>query len=230
MYELMENKQRKFWFYVRKGIFQVLLQLVLAMMTVWDFAGQNNTGTSYNKLYFYTSFLLVLYTGLKQILEYMFSICSEEVVFKRELNNSHSRDILMSFDMLNSPSGHYIVTTKRIFKLRYSKSNLFIKIDKLCWFLGIDSPVLIPFNIIEKLGNIKDNLTTNNEDIYLNVTLTNLHKYQNDENDMEEDSEDIEKNSIPKENSDIDSLIPKVIQTETDLNIKELQSELFRKI
>ena len=74
MYELMENKQRKFWFYVRKGIFQVLLQLVLAMMTVWDFAGQNNTGTSYNKLYFYTSFLLVLYTGLKQILEYMLSL------------------------------------------------------------------------------------------------------------------------------------------------------------
>ncbi|BCS83085.1 hypothetical protein QLL95_gp1038 [Cotonvirus japonicus] len=227
--KLFDNQHsRKFWFYVRKGIFQVFLQLMLALMSVWDFAKQDNQENAYGKLYFYTSTILLIYTGMKYILEYIFTICSDEVVFKREiLHKEKTRGLMESFNMLDSTDsscGHYFVTIKRVFKLRYSRSKIFIKIDKLCWFLGLDSPILIPFNVIEKMGNIKDNLTTDNEDTYLHVTLTNLYTYNpNKYNTVVINVEDTD----AQDSKDIESLIPKNIETESDTSIINTQFDLF---
>ncbi|AGC01895.1 hypothetical protein H012_gp568 [Acanthamoeba polyphaga moumouvirus] len=221
------KNRKKFWFYVRKAIFQVFLQLLLALMSIWDFAKQSGkeNNYAYNNLYFYTSLLLFFYTALKYILEYIFSLCSTDILFKKKPSlDKTTQNLFASFNMTSEQTIHYIVVIKKVFKLRYSKYTIFKYVDKLCYFLGIDSPILIPLEIANKLGNINNDLSPLNEDAYLNVTLTNLYAYHPTKiNDVDELSQQ------EVENSDIENLIPKTIITSIDKSIEILQEDMFDK-
>ncbi|ANB50545.1 hypothetical protein [Powai lake megavirus] len=221
------KNHKKFWFYVRKGIFQVLLQLLLAIMSIWDYAQQSGKTNdyAYNNLYFYTSLLLLLYTGLKYILEYVFSICSTDIAVKKNPKyDVTTMNLFTSFNMTNQKNYHNIIIIKRIFKLIYSQYNLFRYINKLCWFMGIDSPILIPFNVAIKLGNINNDLSYKNQDAYLNVTLTNLYSYHPVKFNNNIDYMDP---IISVKDSDLENLIPRTVITSMDKSINILQQELF---
>nr|QZX43187.1 hypothetical protein [Mimivirus sp.] len=125
--------------------------------------------------------------------------------------------------MTNQKNYHNIIIIKRIFKLIYSQYSLFQYINKLCWFMGIDSPILIPYNVAIKLGNINNDLTYKNQDAYLNVTLTNLYSYH----PIKFNNTDYTDPIININNSDLENLIPRTVITSMDKSINVLQQELF---
>lgn len=220
--------KQKFWFYFRKAIFQGLLPLVLALGTFLDFVKQTSLDKpthAYTHLYFYTSLILFVYSQLRVVLELIFSMCSDDVIFKKEINFDHSVSLQMvSSQIINSSAEHYMVVIKKIFKLRYSDLAIFKMIDSMCWFLGIDTPILIPNEVVAKLGNVKDKLTEDNEEAFLYTTLSNLYTYHpNQYNNM---MTNLNYGSISEEEPD---LIPNVIISKLDKSINDLQRELFNK-
>jgi hypothetical protein len=224
------SDQYKFWFYFRKALFQVFFPIALAFMSLCDFAVQSNNNDSthaYDNLYFYTLLILFLYTGMKQILEFIFTVCADDVVFKKEINlEQTTSQLLLSINTSNSTQeGHFIIAIKKIFKLRYSKSPLFVHITKICWFLGIDCPILIPDNIISKLSNAKDDITLENEQEFLHTTLMNLYAYHPKLYEITPITEnnDDEIALVPE------GMVPKRVTTQIDKIICEMQNNLFGK-
>ena len=225
----------KFWFYFRKGLFQILFPILLAFMTFCDFvkqSGQSHNSYAYYYLYFYTSLILFLYSGMNRILEFIFSLCADDIIFKKEINLSHTTpQLLISSNLAREHDGpsceHYIIIVKKIFKLRYSKSLFFAYVTTICWFLGIDCPILIPNDIAKKLGNIKNNLTIDNEDSFMRTTLTNLYSYHPRFYEVTPIiDEDYDENLL---DSLEDGLVPKRVITKMDKTICDMQKELFNK-
>lgn len=178
-------RHNKFWFYLRKAIFQGLLPVILAFITFIDVAKNGSTNNpnnkSYSHLYFYTAFILFLYSTIKIVLEFIFAISSDNVIFRKEMNLTNT----MSLNLANSISdSHTIIVIRKIFKLRYSDNKLFILIDKLCLFMGMDSPVLIPLEIVQKFINTNESIDISNlsdnqtETELLHRTLDQLSSYQ----------------------------------------------------
>ena len=168
------------WFNFRKALFQVIMPILLTFLTFYNFVSNTTTSTKYvyEYLYFYTWLILFLYGAMNCILAYIFNIYSDQVLFKKEIKIDKNASELMLFENINSSfDNHFIIVTKRIFKLRCSKSIFFTYITKICWIFGLDCPILIPLKIISKLGNSRQTLTEENEDIILHTTLTNLYKY-----------------------------------------------------
>lgn len=221
----------KFWFYLRKGIFQVLLPIFLAFMSFCDFIDQNgkqNNGYAYDHLYFYTSLILFLYGGMKYILDFIFSTCSDDIIFKKEINlNTTTPNLILTINFPEMTNDHFIIVIKKIFKLRYSDSLFFKSINKLCWFLGIDSPILIPHEIVIKLGNIKNNLTIENEDSFLHTILKNLYEYRPEKFSLIKIQDG--NNQETKGLLNGEDLMPKILITRTDKMISEIQKELYNK-
>ena len=224
----------KFWFYFRKGLFQVLFPILLTFMTFCDFvkqSGQLQNGYAYYNLYFYTSLILFLYTGMNRILEFIFSLCSDDIIFKKEIDLTRTTpQLLLSSNLTREhdtvSDEHYIIIVKKIFKLRYSKSLFFTYVTTICWFLGIDSPILIPHDIAKKLGNIKNNLTLDNEDSIMQTTLTNLYSYHPRFYEVKPIMDDDDDNLL---DSLEDGLVPKRVITKMDKTICDMQKELFNK-
>lgn len=190
-----------FGFYVRKAVFQGFLPVLLAILSFYDFVRQpNGSDYAYKHLYFYTSLILFLHTQIKVILELVFSICSENVVFNKQ-----------------STMNHHIITIKRIFKLRYVNSKYFIKIDKFCNMVGIDSPILISYEIIAKLTNVKDEIDESDEETLLYTVLENLHSY-----------DPSNYNTLNQSEEQIDPLIPKMVITSMDKSIENLQCKIYK--
>ena len=162
---------------------------------------------------------------MKIILEFIFSTCSEDIIFKKEINlNKTTSQLLVSMDMENISNDHFIITIKKIFKLRYANSNFFKRIDKICWFVGIDSPILIPYEMVMKLSNVKNNIDEENEHAILHSTLANLYAYHPS------------KYSSPPvgplnsaQHNERQILIPKTIVTQLDKTINNMQKQLFNK-
>ena len=230
--------ESKFWFYFRKGLFQVFFPILLGIMSFCDFIKQKNT-TGYDHLYFYTSLLLIIYASARYIMEFIFSICSEEIIFKKKLNSDHNAlDVFLSSDNLESYN-HFMITTKKIFRIRYSRVSLFIYIDKICWVLGIESPLLISQEIIDKLSNNRSDITEDNEEIILHSILLNLSKYNpqkynivpiKDEKKIHKDNGENDGDVINYgDNNTVVNLLPCVIITKLDKSINELQKYLFNK-
>lgn len=219
----------KFWFYFRKALFQVFFPIALAFMSLCDFAKHRNRDDEdhvYNNLYFYTLLTLFLYTGMKQFLEFIFTVCADDVVFKKEINLEQTTQLLLSINVSNSATdGHFFITIKKIFKLRYSKSPLFFYITKICWFLGIECPILIPDNIISKLGNVKDDITLENEQEFLHTTLMNLYAYHPKLYEITPVEDMSDEDLILQE----DGMVPKRVITRIDKSICDMQNELFGK-
>lgn len=228
------GNNRIFWFYVRKFIFQVFLPIVLGFMSFCDFVNQsgNKNSYAYEHLYFYTSFFLFSYTAMKYFFDFIFNTCSDDILLMKEIKTGENKLLTTLENKIGNDSENFIVITKKIYKLRYSNFSFFLKIKKLCWFLGIDSPILIPYDIVKKLTNMEQKLSLDNENVYLYNTISNLYMYHprknminvddNDNNNDNGNANDIEKQL--KEN-----LIPKIIITKMDKSISDLQQELFNK-
>ena|SRR5271154_3333869 len=176
--------QYKFWFYVRKAIFQGCCPIILAFMTFYDIvkqAADENKGKFYFHIYFYTSLILFLYTQSRVVLEFIFSICSDDIIFKKEIDLTQTTPELILpngfMNMSDTSTINFIIIIRKIYKLRYSKSLFFRSISKLCWLLGIDGPILIPYEIVCRLTNANIPLTRQNEQQLLYMTLDNLCLY-----------------------------------------------------
>jgi hypothetical protein len=148
----VREPKEKMWFYVRKCLFAVLLPSILAFMSLIDFANSSKGSykEAYKHIYFYTSLILCLHTVLNYVLFYIFSICADDYIFKRgELDlvehNLFETDIFLENASVNK---YVMVINRKIFKICYSGKWSFIFIDKLCWVLGISSPLLIPSDLV----------------------------------------------------------------------------------
>lgn len=150
----------KFWFYLRKGIFQVFLPIVLGLMTYSDYFTQKNNPTYfYYYVYFYTSLILFSYAIISYTLNYIFNITSSSIILGKDING-------LSLNIEN------YIEIKQIFELTYSRNSFFQSIDIICWALGIDCPIFISHDILN-LINLDNNLS-------LNQTLHNLYHYEKD--------------------------------------------------
>lgn len=222
---------RKYWFYIRKGIFQVFFPIFLGLLTFSDFANQSTNKNSlgaYNKMYFYTSGLLFIYAQVAVVLNFIFATCSEDVIFRKMVDLQNSSSELMITSTTNISDGHSIITIKKIFKLRYSCRKIFRFIDKLCWLLGIDSPVLIPYDVIIRLTNYKSDIVGENEQQLLHTTLANLLTY-----------DPVKINGIGLKNYSAGGasmeytsnrpLLPTIVISKLDQSIGEMQEKIFNK-
>lgn len=172
----------QFWFYFRKAYFQGVMPLTLGFITFYDMLSVKTGETVYYRVYFYTSLILLLYAQLRTILDFIFRLCSEDIVIKKELNLlGATQELLYSMEMsqlTDKLNENYCIVLRKVYKLRYAQSKLIRYVDKLSWILGLDSPLLIPFEMVAKLGNVKQNPTIENEEIILRTTLNNLYRYR----------------------------------------------------
>ena len=97
--------QRKFWFYVRKAIFQGIIPIIFGFLTFYDLVKQTTNpvrGQMYNHMYFYTSLILFIYAQAKIILEFVFAICADDIVFKKEISLTQTMPaVLLSEELQN---------------------------------------------------------------------------------------------------------------------------------
>lgn len=161
------HRNRK-WFFVRKAIFQLVLPAVLALISFFDYLA-NSDESAYSSLYFYTTLILLAYTGIKSTLKYIFDICSDITVFRKPINlTSTIPNIIMVTDL---ESGQGVMVMRKIFKLRYSAWPSFVRITQVCWLLGLDCPILVPFELIRDLN-------TDTEELSLQTTLDRIYNFQ----------------------------------------------------
>lgn len=166
------HRNRK-WFFVRKGLFQLLLPGLLAAISFFGYLVHDEEGYAYTDLYFYTMIVLFCYQGMKYLLEYIFAICSDDIVFKKPIDLERTiPNIILATD-LSGHSDQHVIVIKKLFKLRYSASSLFIKMTQLCWFLGLDCPILIPWELIRDLD-----IDPSNDQMSLMTTLDRIYNFQ----------------------------------------------------
>lgn len=210
----------KFWFYFRKGIFQVILPLFLAFLSLIDFMNQANN-KSHSHLYFYTSFILLLYTGFKYVIQYAFDLCAETVIFKKEIifDDTTSKSMIPS----NSNFHYDIPVIRKIFKLQYSKNKYFNYLSQICWFLGLDCPILIPHYLVNRIIG-STSISEENEETILYTTLNYLQTYQPQIYEVTPLTTNYKLVNITNE-----LIIPNHVITKSDKNICDIQYELFGK-
>ena len=136
-------------------------------------------------------------------------------------------DLIMTTNLSTNNNNNVIIIVKKIFKLRYSSSSFFKNMYQLCWFMGIDSPVLIPDNIVSALDTKQINqhlvIDDQNENSLLNSVLNNLYTYQQPEYEMVPTYElpDNSNGSNTKDNA------PLLRTTYNEKTIDHLKYELF---
>jgi hypothetical protein len=206
-------------YYFRKMIFQVILPIVLAIFSYLDYSYQiysepNSNNHIYLHLYFYTFTILLFYACIKYILEYIFSICSEDIIFKKEISLDKTINLQLYDYHLDN---HTMITIRKVFKIRFSKMKFFEKISAISWYIGLDCPIIIPSSIISKLTDNESNL---NDESLLHTTLSNIYHYQ-----------PRLYNISPVDNLDGNENlgVSRQVITKTDRNICQMQKELFGK-
>jgi len=229
-----------YWFNIRRVIFQVILPILLAIMTVFDYASQSGSMTfAYDHLYFYTAIIIFFHRSAILILKFIFDKSSIKIIFKKEIDslslpgqyNSFSKphnnntSNIESNNIESNSFGIYI--QKKIYKIRYTNNRLFRYMNETCWFLGIESPMLIPPMIISKLSNTREEVTEETEDAIFKMVLINLYNYNPKKYNVvpmiDDDIIDINENLFEE------NFVPKIIISDTDRIICQLQTELFGK-
>lgn len=219
----------QFWFYFRKSIFQIIIPNILALCSMIDFFDKlERFNFSYNHFYFYTAIILFTYTLLCRILEYIFSITSENILLRKdiefdlELGLANSASIMGgNLNDITNFNNHCIVLSKRIFKLRYSSSKIFRFFSNLSWIIGLDCPILISTEIVHKMGNVEE-INVDNEDMLLVNTLSSLASYYPTKYNVVPIQDDSSSNEI-------ETLLPEILVSPMDQKISEVQMELFNR-
>lgn len=135
-------------FWIRKAIFQGVIPIVLQLVTLFDF--YIGTGVYYERLYFYTALMIGFYKCVAMGLEILFSVASEQVIFSKPLN-LHETTIMTALSQhFNEQVKHEIAVVCRVFKIRYSGSRIIQWVSALCWWLGMDCPVFLSEEAVQK--------------------------------------------------------------------------------
>lgn len=144
----------KFWFYVRKAVFQGVIPILTTIITFYDLAHiTNNVGKVFNNIYIYSTSILFFYGLINTVNTFISNTCGTDVVFKRDFNEDADQQIENAMFSASETIGERpIVVIKRIFKLKYSGSYFFIFVSKFCWMIGMDCPILIPKYIVDRAG------------------------------------------------------------------------------
>lgn len=202
--------ERKFWFKVRKGIFQVLLPGILGFYTLFGYAQDSDSGT-YSHLYFYTALLLMTQTFFRHFAEYLFDLCSVSVI---------AGDIELA-----RQANSRLINIIRVFKTKYSTSGYLEKIVQLCGLLGIETPIFIPRQVVEAFGEEAEN-RTDEEIVGSTIDFIQSYRpvvYQMVSLGMESPSVREEVTDRPQHHE----RAPKRIITSLDASIGDLQFEIF---
>lgn len=146
----------RFWFYIRKAIFQGVIPICLKMITVFDFYRNSDEEAYYRQLYFYTAVLIAIHSCCGLALDPIFSIGSEQIVFRKPVDLTQTTDPLMMSVQMNAPSQNEVIVVRRVFKPRYSKSKILKWITQFCWILGLDCPVLLSLEEINEFQPPQD--------------------------------------------------------------------------
>lgn len=222
-------RTNKNWFYIRKAIFLVVLPILLALITFVDFIDQtpdDEKRTVFGHLYFYTFFILFIHTQMQKILKYIYSVCSENVIFRKQIDvNNSTPDLLLTLGFTNSDD-HHIIVIKKIFKLKYCNSKFFSTVSKISWILGIDCPTLIPFEVVARLTNIKNPTFQNEDPQILYAILNNLYTYDPVKYNKPVEMSLIDDGNLFRSTHD-QPLVPRMVISELDQSISVLQKEIF---
>lgn len=206
----------------------MVLPVMLFIISFCGYANNQRTNNEeksiFHSIYFYTSLMLVFYACVKTILEYIFNVCADEVMFHKRVDLDQTVPSLEMFIDNVSESHHQMIVVRKIYKLRYSSFRAFEWIVKTCWFLGIDSPILIPQKVLDELSNDSNPINLS-EDAYLHLTLNNISQYRPQVYEVSPMT-DLESNSM-----DVFSTAPEIkkVITHVDKSICDIQLELFNK-
>lgn len=172
------TNKHMFWFYFRKGFFQIFLPIVLGFVSICDYMSQtdNVPSKSYHHIYFYTLIILFFHTSVKYIMKYIFSLCADNILFNKKINTDNNISYLQLPDNLTDT--YHFITIKKIFKLRYSNNKLFTRIASICWYTGLDCPIIIPIDIVNKFINLDLLKRDDTEYQVLHSVLTQIQNYK----------------------------------------------------
>lgn len=167
----------QFWFNVRKALFQVILPAVLLTISFFSFTQHTGTDSksAWHYVYAYTWGLLLIYAIAKYTLEFIFSTCADDVMFRKKIDLERTTSELEFAD--GDIDSHQVIVIRKIYKLRYSGIIFFAWITKVCWYMGIDSPILIPLSVVTEL-NPQADLTQMDNESYMHSTLANIRSYR----------------------------------------------------
>src|SRR3984885_15126721 len=113
--------QYKFWFWYI--IFQCALPIILAFITFYDLSTQHNK-IIYSHLYLYTSSIIFIYSNMRMILEFIFNVCSDQIILKKAINLVETtNNLILSMNIIDSKINNTFLIIRKIFKLRYSGSS-----------------------------------------------------------------------------------------------------------
>ena len=171
--------QYKFWFYIRKFIFQQIFPFMMGLVTFYDLTQNINSPTNifYKRIYIYTSLFLTIYTSIQFILNFIFEVTSDDIVFRKEINLENTiNDLVLSSNLEDYSQINYIVTIQRVFKIRFSSSWYFLTLSQTCWYLGIETPILIPQELVDELLQGKD-IVVHNEQFLIQTIIDNIYQF-----------------------------------------------------
>jgi hypothetical protein len=205
-------KRKRFWYYCRKCIFIMILPSILALFSLFDINYNDKNKNPYKNIYFYTTFILFIYAMIGYFITYINDVYAVDVLFSETKNKEL---VILKFEPNNNDVMFIVI--KRVFRLRYAHNfryTMFKYISKLCWIVGIDAPVLIPYDVIAKLSSCKDTITIKNENEILGKTINNLYTY----------NPSWETYGLGVE----EQLLPHAIMSNLDRSIGEIQGELLQ--
>lgn len=167
------HRNRK-WFFVRKGLFQLMLPGLLVAISWYDWLMSETGEPVYSSLYCYIAAILFGYAGIIKVLKYLFTICADNIVFKKPIDLEKTvPNIVLANDLETGNAYQGVIVIKKLFKLRYSSSIFFVKITQACWFLGLDCPILIPWELIKDLD-----IDYSDDNLSLHTTIDRIYNFQ----------------------------------------------------
>jgi hypothetical protein len=148
----------KSFFYFRKFIF---LFIIPALLAIWSLINYATNDDVLSHAYFYTTGLLCIITGIRKILEHIFEACSETYYI----------------DDYGKTSIFYNYRKITILFPKYSKTPFFHWCTDFCWYIGMNSPLIIPHGLIVHCRN-NNSIYLSDERLIINQILEYLHNWE----------------------------------------------------
>jgi hypothetical protein len=205
----------EFWFNFRKIFFQIILAKGLIPIIILDYLVNFSLFQKINGIIIFS---LILFISFCKFLKYFFEITSQRILIKRRCRSEKTSIVVMDIGTSNI---FYVTDLINVFHLKYSDSSLIRLAKSIGTFVGINTPIIIPVEVVTRLGFIIEN--NNNDIATLENIISNLHNYQPYDFDHVRISDDNEFN-------DIESLIPKQFISPIDSKIISIKKDLFGKI
>lgn len=204
-----------FWFNFRKVFFQIILPKGLIPIIILNYLVNFGFFQKINEIIIVS---LILFTCFFKFLKYFFEITSQKILIKRRCRSEKTSIFVMDIGTSNI---FYVTDLINVFHLKYSDSSIIRLIKSVGIFFGMNTPIIIPVEVVKRLGFIIEN--NKNDITTLENLISNIYNYQTYEFDHMQISDDNELN-------DIESLIPKQFVSPIDSKIISIKKELLGKI